>query len=67
LPPRRHFLHAAWLRLTHPVSGELLELRSPLPEDLRASLLAIARLPDLQDHPDPLDALGFFNADPDDP
>jgi 23S rRNA pseudouridine1911/1915/1917 synthase len=67
LPPRRHFLHAAWLRLPHPVTGALLELRSPLPDDLRASLLAVARMPDLQHHPDPLDALGFFNADPDDP
>ena len=67
LPPRRHFLHAAWLRLPHPTSGALIELRSALPADLRASLLAVARLPELADHPDPLDALGFFNADPDDP
>lgn len=67
LPPRRHFLHAAWLRLPHPVTGAMIELRSALPEDLRASLLAIAHMPELDDHPDPLDALGFFNADPDDP
>ncbi len=67
LPPRRHFLHAAWLRLPHPVTGSVIELRSPLPHDLRASLLAIAHMPTLDDHPDPLDALGFFNADPDDP
>lgn len=67
LPPRRHFLHAAWLRLPHPVTGETLELHSPLPDDLRQSLLAIARMPELNDHPDPLRALGFFNADPDDP
>ncbi len=67
LPPRRHFLHAAWLRLPHPISGAMIELRSPLPEDLRASLLAIAHMTELDDHPDPLDALGFFNADPDDP
>jgi 23S rRNA pseudouridine1911/1915/1917 synthase len=67
LPPRRHFLHAAWLRLPHPVTGASLELRSPLPADLRASLLAVARMPSLHDHPDPLDALGFYNADPDDP
>ena len=45
----------------------MIELRSPLPEDLRASLTAIAHMPELDDHPDPLDALGFFNADPDDP
>jgi 23S rRNA pseudouridine1911/1915/1917 synthase len=67
LPPKRHFLHAAWLRLPHPETGAMLELRSPLPADLRASLLAVARLPDLASHPDPLDALGFFAADPADP
>lgn len=61
LPPKRHFLHAAWLTLPHPITGETIELRSPLPADLRASLLAVARLPALADHPDPLDALGFFN------
>ena len=31
LPPRRHFLHAAWLLLRHPVTGEPMDLRSPLP------------------------------------
>ncbi len=67
LPPKRHFLHAAWLRLPHPVTGAVLELRSPLPDDLRRSLLAVARMPELDDHPDPLDALGFFHAGPDDP
>ena len=63
LPPKRHFLHAAWLTLPHPITGATLELRSPLPADLRASLLAVARLPALADHPDPLDALGFFHTD----
>lgn len=67
LPQRRHFLHAAWLRLTHPISGESLELHSPLPDDLRQSLLSVARMPGLDVHPDPLRALGFFAADPDDP
>jgi 23S rRNA pseudouridine1911/1915/1917 synthase len=67
LPPRRHFLHAAWLRLPHPETGALLELRSPLPDDLRHSLLAVAHMPELAEHPDPLAALGFFDADPDDP
>jgi 23S rRNA pseudouridine1911/1915/1917 synthase len=42
LPPRRHFLHAAWLVLEHPITGETLDLRSPLPLDLRASLAVIA-------------------------
>jgi 23S rRNA pseudouridine1911/1915/1917 synthase len=41
LPPRRHFLHAAWLIFRHPISGVTLDLRAPLPEDLRASLLAL--------------------------
>ena len=30
LPPRRHFLHAAWLVFPHPVTGESVDLRSPL-------------------------------------
>jgi 23S rRNA pseudouridine1911/1915/1917 synthase len=34
----RQFLHAARLALAHPVTGEPLELRSELPEDLRAAL-----------------------------
>jgi 23S rRNA pseudouridine1911/1915/1917 synthase len=42
LPPRRHFLHAAWLTLRHPISGDVLDLRSPLPPDLRASIAAVA-------------------------
>ena len=35
LPPKRHFLHAAWLAFNHPVTGKPLDFRSPLPEDLR--------------------------------
>jgi 23S rRNA pseudouridine1911/1915/1917 synthase len=38
----RQFLHAAELRLVHPVTGEELELRSELPADL-AAVLAAAR------------------------
>jgi 23S rRNA pseudouridine1911/1915/1917 synthase len=63
LPPRRHFLHAAWLRFRHPSSGKLLDLRSPLPDDLRASLDAVAGMPELAHHPDPLDFLGFYAND----
>ena len=63
LPPRRHFLHAAWLRLRHPVSGEALELRSPLPDDLKRSLAAAGNDRSLLDHPDPLDYLGFYRDD----
>jgi len=35
---RRQFLHAARLAFAHPLSGERLELRSPLPPDLAAAL-----------------------------
>ena len=37
----RPFLHAASLDLYHPVSGDALRLRSPLPEDLEAALEAV--------------------------
>ena len=40
LPPKRHFLHAAWLRFRHPATGEPVELRSPLPQDLVQALVA---------------------------
>ena len=60
LPTRRHFLHAAWLRFRHPVSGVSIDLRAPLPDDLRGSLVAAARDPSLATHPDPLDHFGFY-------
>ena len=60
LPPRRHFLHAAWLRFRHPVSGLSMDLRAPLPEDLRRSLAAAAGDRSLEAHPDPLDHFGFY-------
>ncbi len=63
LPPKRHWLHAAWLRFAHPVTGAPLELRSPLPADLRHSLVTAGAMPDLQDHPDPLDYFGFYRTD----
>jgi 23S rRNA pseudouridine1911/1915/1917 synthase len=37
-PFPRPWLHAAALRLAHPVTGEDLAFDAPLPEDLRASL-----------------------------
>jgi 23S rRNA pseudouridine1911/1915/1917 synthase len=40
----RQFLHAARLRFPHPVTGQELDVRSPLPADL-ASALAAARGP----------------------
>ena len=63
LPPKRHFLHAAWLAFRHPATGQLVSLRSPLPEDLKQSLAAVAGMPELLSHPDPLDYFGFY-ADP---
>jgi 23S rRNA pseudouridine1911/1915/1917 synthase len=61
LPARRHFLHAAWLRFRHPITGAALDLRAPLPEDLRQSLTRMAGEELLAGHPDPLDAFGFYD------
>ena len=63
LPPKRHFLHAAWLRFRHPVSGVAMDLRSPLPDDLRRSLAAMSDMPELATREDPLDVFGFFRSD----
>ena len=63
LPARRHFLHAAWLRFRHPISGNSIDLRAPLPDDLRRSLAAAAHDPTLESHPDPLDHFGFYRDD----
>jgi 23S rRNA-/tRNA-specific pseudouridylate synthase len=63
LPASRHFLHAAWLRFRHPVSGDPMDLRAPLPDELRRSLAAVADDPLLLAHPDPLDHFGFYRDD----
>ena len=60
LPPKRHFLHAAWLAFNHPVTGKPLDFRSPLPEDLRRALTVIAAEHALSDTVDPLTALKFY-------
>jgi 23S rRNA pseudouridine1911/1915/1917 synthase len=60
LPPKRHFLHAAWLAFNHPVTGKPLDFRSPLPADLRHSLAVIAGEHAVPDDPDPLTTLGFY-------
>jgi 23S rRNA pseudouridine1911/1915/1917 synthase len=39
---QRQFLHAARLAFTHPITGEELDLRSPLPADLAAALARAA-------------------------
>ena len=66
LPPRRHFLHAAWLQFRHPVSEKEIDIRSPLPEDLRRALAAAAQgsLPDdaFAGDLDPLEYFGFYRA-----
>jgi 23S rRNA pseudouridine1911/1915/1917 synthase len=64
LPPKRHFLHAAWLRLHHPITGERLDLRQPLPPELATALAAAAGMPELATHPDPLDVFGFYRDEP---
>jgi 23S rRNA pseudouridine1911/1915/1917 synthase len=63
LPPRRHFLHAAWLRFKHPVSGAAIELKSPLPADLTLSLTTVDGSGTLSAHPDLLEYFGFYRDD----
>jgi len=47
LPPLgRNFLHAARLGFTHPRTGKRIEIRAPLPEDLRSYLEALGRATD---------------------
>jgi 23S rRNA pseudouridine1911/1915/1917 synthase len=60
LPPKRHFLHAAWLVFRHPVTGEEIDIRSPLPEDLRVALVRAAEGALPTDLANPLDFLGFY-------
>ena len=63
LPPKRHFLHAAWLAFRHPVTGAPVEVRSPLPDDLRTALTAAAGRDATFGDQDPLDYFGFYRAD----
>ena len=64
LPGKRHFLHAAWLRFKHPVSGDMVELRSRLPADLVASLASAAGPETAFADNDQLEYFGFFRDDP---
>ena len=41
---KRQFLHATRLAFTHPVTGEPIEVRSPLPEDLQQALARAEQL-----------------------
>ncbi len=63
LAPRRHFLHAAWLVFRHPATGEVMDFRSRLPDDLRESLVSVSGMAELIAHPDPLEYLGFYRLD----
>ncbi|MDQ3673169.1 MAG: RluA family pseudouridine synthase [Gemmatimonadota bacterium] len=61
LPPKRHFLHAAWLAFNHPVTGKPLDLRSPLPPDLAGALTIVAGEHALPEEVDALTALRFYD------
>jgi 23S rRNA pseudouridine1911/1915/1917 synthase len=63
LPPKRHFLHAAWLVFRHPVTDEEIDIRSPLPDDLRTALVRAADGALPSDLADPLDSLGFYRVE----
>lgn len=62
LAPQRHFLHAAWLAFTHPLSGEQLEFRSRLPHDLATSLALAAGEDAAPAGTDPLEHFGFYRS-----
>ncbi|MGH7688684.1 MAG: RluA family pseudouridine synthase, partial [Gemmatimonadaceae bacterium] len=63
LPAKRHFLHAAWLVFQHPVTGARVELRSPVPDDLRTALVAAAGDAPSFGVGDPLEFFGFYRSD----
>ncbi|MGH7676046.1 MAG: hypothetical protein ACREMV_12310, partial [Gemmatimonadales bacterium] len=59
----RQTLHAAELRLVHPVSGAALVLQSEWPADLLPALAEAAHDPALLAQRNPLQYLGFFASD----
>lgn len=61
LPAKRHFLHAAWLAFNHPVTGEPIDLRSPLPPELAGALATVAGEHALPGGVDALAALRFYD------
>jgi 23S rRNA pseudouridine1911/1915/1917 synthase len=61
LPPKRHFLHAAWLAFNHPVTGKPLDLRSPLPRDLAQALATVAAEHAPPGGTDPLATFHFYD------
>lgn len=60
MPPARHFLHAAWLRFRHPLTGAPMELRSVLPPELVIALGSAAGENAPAIGTDPLEHFGFF-------
>ena len=66
LAPGRHALHAASLRLQHPITGETLTFRSPLPADFDAAVRAVAGSHQPPADADLLELYGFYPADADD-
>ncbi len=62
----RHALHAASLRLRHPITGETLAFRSPLPADLDAAVRAVAGAHQPPAGANLLELYGFYPADDDD-
>jgi 23S rRNA pseudouridine1911/1915/1917 synthase len=56
----RQALHAAWLQFPHPRTGEMVEVKSEWPLDLRSPLALALGDPDLLAVPKPLQYLGFF-------
>jgi len=60
LPPKRHFLHAAWLVFPHPVTGASIEVRAPLPDDLRRAVIRAGDGAIPEDSGDVLELLGFY-------
>jgi 23S rRNA pseudouridine1911/1915/1917 synthase len=66
LPAGRHALHAAALRLQHPISAEWMAFRAPLPADLEVALRAVAGSHQPPSGADLLELYGFFSDDADD-
>jgi 23S rRNA pseudouridine1911/1915/1917 synthase len=63
MPPKRHFLHAAWLRFRHPATGAPVELRSSLPPELVQAVVSAAGADAAFADTDPLEYFGFFRDD----
>ncbi|MCC7053108.1 MAG: RluA family pseudouridine synthase [Gemmatimonadaceae bacterium] len=66
LPPGRHALHAASLRLVHPITGAPMAFRAPLPPDMEAAARAVAGTHQPDPGADLLDLYGFHASDADD-